>query len=124
MSAADAVAAQVVASRRRNFEPAPGKTITYQLPSAFRNARMVDAMVANDGDAIIELQLPLLVSWGGITEAMLLGSGVGSDAVAPLTPDTARALLADRPQWVVEMAMHMSTEASEAAKRLKEQAGN
>lgn len=119
---ADAFAAQVRAARLRHYEPEEGVRLSYELPSTFRIGRLLDAMRAGDGDAIIELMVPQFSAWSGVTRTMLTGDG-SSDA-APLGPDAARALLADRATWVIGLAQHAVSESNEAYKRTQATAGN
>jgi hypothetical protein len=114
----------LVAARTRKFQAAEGVEIVYTLPSMFRSAKLVDAMRSGDGDEIIDVLLPILTGWSGITEAMLLGPSVGASSPAVFEPEVARIALADRPGWVTELAMHALKEAGDEAKRLKDRAGN
>jgi hypothetical protein len=124
LSATDALVAQVLASRTRTFKPDDKVSITYTLPSQFRMGRLFRAMVAEDGDQLIDLLLPILKEWTGVTHATLLGAGVGSDDPAPLTPETARAFLSDRVEVTLDLASDAAKQSHETSKRSLEQSGN
>jgi hypothetical protein len=114
----------LVAARTRKFQAAEGVEIVYTLPSKFRCSRLVDAMRSGDGDEIIDLLLPILKDWSGITEAMLLGPSRGASSPAVFEPEVARIALGDRPGWVTELVMHALKEAGDESKRLGDQSGN
>lgn len=123
MTAIEAFAAQVRASRLRTFDTDDGQRITYMVPSQSRAQKLVAAMREHDGDAVVELLLPQITAWS-LTQAVVLGAGVGNDDPAPVVPDAVRAVFGDRGAWVWGLAVHAVNEANEAFKRTQAAAGN
>lgn len=121
---AAALEAQLRSARLRSCEVEPGITLRYELPGAFRVQRIVDAMRAGDGEAAAELLAPLLREWLGVTQATLLGAGVGSDKAAPVSAELFRLAAADRPAWVSALGMHAVEQATQHAASLQAARGN
>lgn len=121
---ASALEAQLQAARRRECEVEPGVRITYELPGAYRVQRIIDAMRAGDGEAVADLLAPQVTAWAGITEASLLGAGVGGSGVPPVSQRIVTYVLADRPGWVTALAMHAVEQASERTKAIGQTQGN
>lgn len=130
MSAAvDALVAQLSAQRLAwvEIDPAtdsrPARRVQIDTPSQFRAARMSDVF-RHDGDALIVELLPLVKAWEGLTEADLLGAGVGSDSPAPVDPRVVRLVLADRPRWAQLICVRAIELARDVHDRLKADTGN
>lgn len=126
-AAADALAAQLEAARKRWValtEADAGPAVHIEAPSQHRAWRIADALRSNDGDAVLELLLPIAHDWRGITQADLQGPGVGSVDPAPFTPRLLRLAMLDRPQWLVALAMEAVLAAREARDRIKAASGN
>lgn len=118
-SAASALVAQLAAARRRRVELAGGVVVDVDTPSQFAAHMLVEAMRSNAGDELITQAVRLVRGWSGVTGAMLLGGGVGSDDAAPYAPELLQAWLADRPSDVHTLVL-AAVEAARAARERAE----
>lgn len=123
----DALVAQLEAARLR-WVPLDGedgtRSVQIETPSQFRAWKLLDALRASDGDAMIDLLVPMARDWKGITQADLQGAAVGSTDAAPFGTRLLRLALMDRPRWVTHLAMESVKASKEAADRIKATTGN
>lgn len=123
----DALLAQLEAARLRWVsvsEEGDAQQVQIETPSQFRAWKLLDALRASDGDAMIDLLVPMARDWKGITQADLQGAAVGSSDAAPFSARLLRLALMDRPRWVTHLAMESVKASKEAADRIKATTGN
>lgn len=123
----DALLAQLEAARLRWVsvsEEGDTQQVQIETPSQFRAWKLLDALRASDGDAMIDLLVPMARDWKGITQTDLQGAAVGSSDAAPFGARLLRLALMDRPRWVTHLAMESVKASKEAADRIKATTGN
>jgi hypothetical protein len=102
MSGAEAILAQLRAQRLYWVDmPAQDVPVRLQLdtPSLQQAARLGACSASGDLDQASTILAGLLRGWTGVTEALLLGAGVGSDSTVPADGEVLRIMLASRPEW-------------------------
>jgi hypothetical protein len=77
-----------------------------------RRPHLVEGLGFHDSDGKVKLALvnqrlrDLVVDWRGFTEADLLGSSIGSDALQDFDADVFAEWAGDQPELVMKIAMH------------------
>lgn len=123
-AAADALVAQIAAQRSRAVPLSDTVSISLSTPSQFTALAIVAALRAGDGDRLVEILGRLATGWKGISQADLLGEGVGSDEPAPFDARLVGLVLGDRPAWTTQLAQEAVALANAAHARAKAIAGN
>ena len=121
---ADSLVAQLRAQRLHWCDLADGIAVQLDTPSQFAAMALMQNLRSGDGDASIGAVCALARDWRGITQAFLLGDGVGSTDPAPFDPRLLQAVLQDRPEWLSELAMAALEQAKKARDRVQGIAGN
>lgn len=128
MVTADAIIAQIEAQRRAwvPVDPAheAGPAVWLETPSQFAAIRLAGALRSGDGDQAIQAVCAMARDWRGLSQADLLGAGVGSTDPAPFHPRLLAMWLADRPDEVAVLAMRAMELASAARERVQGAQGN
>lgn len=88
--------ARVLAQRERWVDLGAGLGVCIRRPDALARARLAGL----DRPAIIKMAIEAVVAWRGFTEAAVLGSAHGSDAVVAFDAALWCVLAADRPDWM------------------------
>lgn len=101
-----------------------GPAAQLDTPSQFAAIHIVQALREGQGDRATQLLAGLVRNWRGITQASLLGAGVGSDDPAPYSPELLRAYLADRPDAVGLLGLAAVELANAARQRIAAASGN
>lgn len=114
---ASALVAQLAAARLRQVPLSGGVSVQMDTPSQFAAHQLVEAMQRGDGDAAISLLVGLARNWAGVTQAALLGQGVGNDEPAPYAPELLRVWLADRPLDLFALAEAAAQQARQAREK-------
>lgn len=93
---------KMLAQRRHWVEVAPGKEIQYRRPDETEVASMLE-----DGKVAIDVRhvRKFVVGWKGITEADLLGEGIGASDEVPFSSRVWDLLVSDRIAWVQAVAV-------------------
>lgn len=131
---AQALISQLEGLRRRWLEmptadglqqPTEGPVrLQIDTPSQYAAVRIYEAMRTSDGDKLITLVSPLVKEWERITWAFVLGAGVGGGDAAKCDARLVALLLADRPEWVNQLAIEALEQAKRARERVTAASGN
>lgn len=128
MANAEAILAQLRSARLFWVRDLPALPVPvamqFDTPSIQQAAHLGGCNARNDLDGAAQVIGPLLRGWEGVTEALVLGAGVGSDAPVPPSGEILTVLLASRPEWVHAIVPELVSRACAERERVKAVSGN